>query len=402
MKKKILPLIMMVLFTAVLFPVTVFAAESVGNILPAGFPTEGAEGWTYIDGINPTLSFMYGDGTNLYIDGNILISYSATVEWTTAYGYSGYLVEYQDTGVLFRNPSGSGIEEIDVVRNSILKGYKPTTIGQLYVTNQNFPTSGSSKPAWKNDNGKEMKTEYSFFPTGIFLYIGDKTIDTLEKVTYSGGNYVYSNGGITVTFNMTNKVLKSVTVTGYTGADADLNGTYKGEEEPEDPDDPVSEVTRIRKFEPLLISNLRKDTEEIKVSQEYIDRDTFKSELPSKTVIAKDGIGVKEFFDLKVHAADEKSVANQKLLVQSLLGADKEIILTEGIYPGRDLSLTENGSIQFLVWNNLPKDSAGPVGAVVYNQTDGAYVIYGTLDENGTAVFSGYKLRPASTITICR
>ena len=44
----------------------------------------------------------------------------------------------------------------------------------------------------------------------------------------------------------------------------------------------------------------------------------------------------------------------------------------------------------------------GPVFAVVYNQKDGAYVINGTLGANGTATFQGFKLRPASTITICK
>ena len=31
--------------------------------------------------------------------------------------------------------------------------------------------------------------------------------------------------------------------------------------------------------------------------------------------------------------------------------------------------------------------------AVIYNETDGAYVLNGTLDANGTAVFNGFKLR---------
>ena len=74
----------------------------------------------------------------------------------------------------------------------------------------------------------------------------------------------------------------------------------------------------------------------------------------------------------------------------------------ENIYPRRDLSIAENGSLQTLTWNNLPKNQAGPVYAVVYNQIDGAYVINGILDANGTATFTGFKLRPASTITICK
>ena len=136
--------------------------------------------------------------------------------------------------------------------------------------------------------------------------------------------------------------------------------------------------------------------------EEFIDRDTFKSEAPSKTVIASDTLGAKQFFDLKVHSADEKTITNQELLVQSLIKPNIMILLTENIYPRRDLSITENGSLQIFTRNNLPKNQAGPVYAVVYNQIDGAYVINGVLDANGTATFTGFKLRPASTITICK
>ena len=133
-----------------------------------------------------------------------------------------------------------------------------------------------------------------------------------------------------------------------------------------------------------------------------VDRDTFKSEAPSKTVMAAETFGTKSFFDLKVHEADEKTIANQNFLAQTLAGSKEKIFLTENVYPRRDLSITENGSLQTLTWNNLPKNQPGPVCAVVYNQIDGAYVINGILDANGTATFTGFKLRPASTITICK
>ena len=64
--------------------------------------------------------------------------------------------------------------------------------------------------------------------------------------------------------------------------------------------------------------------------------------------------------------------------------------------------MAEEGAAKTLSWNYLPKEQAGPVFAVVYNQKDGAYVINGLLDANGTATFQGFKLRPASTITICK
>lgn len=149
-----------------------------------------------------------------------------------------------------------------------------------------------------------------------------------------------------------------------------------------------------------------------------VDLDTFKSEYPAMTVIATNVINAgslfplgagsivsasgTSFFDMKVHSVDAKTLANQKLLAQTLAGAKSQIFLTENIYPRRDLTLSENGSLMNLTWNNLPKNQPGQVGAVVYNQIDGAYVINGILDANGTATFTGFKLRPASTITICK
>ena len=138
-------------------------------------------------------------------------------------------------------------------------------------------------------------------------------------------------------------------------------------------------------------------------NNEVIDRDTFKSEALAHTVIASetatDAFGL---FDLKVHKPDEKSTANQVFLAKTMVGPNVQILLTQNIYPRRDLAIAENGSAKKLTWNNLPKDQAGPVFAIVYNETDGAYVLNGTLDANGIAVFNGFKLRAASTITICK
>lgn len=133
-----------------------------------------------------------------------------------------------------------------------------------------------------------------------------------------------------------------------------------------------------------------------------IDHDTYKSEAPSGTFIASDSLEAKQFFDLKVHSVDAGTETNQKLLVQHLVGNNAKILTTDNIYPRRDLTTTENGLLKILTRNMLPRNRAGAVKAVVYNQIDGAYVISGSLDANGTAVFSGFKLRPASTITICR
>lgn len=134
----------------------------------------------------------------------------------------------------------------------------------------------------------------------------------------------------------------------------------------------------------------------------YIDYDTYKSEAPGGTVIAAGSVDTKEFFDLKVHPTNDKNAANQILLAKGMIGPSAQAVITKDIHPRRDLSVTENGASMVLKWNSLPKNQAGLVKAVVYNQTDGAYVINGTLDNNGTAVFTGFKLRSASTVTICK
>ena len=141
----------------------------------------------------------------------------------------------------------------------------------------------------------------------------------------------------------------------------------------------------------------------IKFSSANIDRDTYKSEVPAKTVIASEMFDRKSFFDLKVHESDSNTKFNQEFLARCLVpGGGKQIFLTKDVYPGRDLSITENGMTQTISWDNLPKNQPGPVYAVVYNQIDGSYVLNGILDANGTATFTGFKLRPASTITICK
>ena len=153
------------------------------------------------------------------------------------------------------------------------------------------------------------------------------------------------------------------------------------------PDDPPTPCSTV-KSEPVKF--------------EIVDHDTYKSEFPSRTVIAADSLGSNLLGDFKIHSVETKTEVNQKLLVQTLVSPNAQTFITENIYPRRDLSITENGSLQTLTWNNLPKNQAGAISAVVYNQIDGAYVIHGILDANGTAVFTGFKLRPASTITICK
>ena len=183
--------------------------------------------------------------------------------------------------------------------------------------------------------------------------------------------------------------------------------TYHSKSEEPDPEDPKKQLESTgmdASYMAYLMKLLKADTGKKETpAKEIIDRDIFKSEDPAHTVIASeaatDAFGL---FDLKVHNPDEKSTANQAFLAKTMVGPKVQILLTQNIYSRRDLSIAENGSLQTLTWNNLPKNQPGPVYAVVYNQIDGAYEINGILDANGTATFTGFKLRPASTITICK
>lgn len=112
--------------------------------------------------------------------------------------------------------------------------------------------------------------------------------------------------------------------------------------------------------------------------------------------------GANNYSDLMIQAADAVNAAMQKTIAQNTIRPDAQILLTENISPRRDLSISEDGSLQMLSFNNLPKNQAGPAYAIVNNAKDKAYVLAGFLDANGTAVFTGFKLRPASTITICK
>ncbi len=142
--------------------------------------------------------------------------------------------------------------------------------------------------------------------------------------------------------------------------------------------------------------------EEKPVVKEVIDRDTYKSSVPSKTVMAIDANG-KMDMDMKVHPSSQQSETNQKFLVNynaGQFGKVPTIILTSDIFMRNDLLSARYCQKDKLVWNNLNYKIPGNVYAVVYNETDGAYLINGTIDANGNATFEGFILRPASTITI--
>lgn len=146
---------------------------------------------------------------------------------------------------------------------------------------------------------------------------------------------------------------------------------------------PTDEASNVEKTESIIV-----------------DRDTFKSELPSKTFLAKKNDN--DFADMKVHSVDDTTRTNQLLLMKNLVGENAVERLTTAIYaPGLGTG-ADNGQKRTLVWNDSTNSGipGAAVYAVVYNQTDGAYVIRGTYTDRSTIVFPDFIYRDASTITI--
>lgn len=144
---------------------------------------------------------------------------------------------------------------------------------------------------------------------------------------------------------------------------------------------------------PTLEPKKEKTIEEAKP----VDGDLFKSEEPYGTV----GVANSRIGDLKVHKVNAITKHNQKFLADTFAngyGKKARILTTVSVHPRRDL-VNENGNMEELIYANLEK-KVQTVYAVCYNQTDKAYYLMGTLDENGVARFPNFILRDATNITI--
>lgn len=101
--------------------------------------------------------------------------------------------------------------------------------------------------------------------------------------------------------------------------------------------------------------------------------------------------------NMKMADVDTRTDNNQRFLASCYLAVHPNVVMTKNLYLGININGTERCSI---VFNGFKPYEDMKVAAVVYNQVDGAYTIYGTVI-NGQAVFENFILRPASTITIC-
>lgn len=252
--------------------------------------------------------------------------------------------------------------------------------------------------------------EEMFFASGVIeLHVGFTEVTSNNLIENWLGN-MQTTGILYGPKELIDKANASGNPKGYLEIPDDWTFEVEGGSDDPDPDpDPTPKKDpESTGMDPNYLAYLMRlvktdDAKEEAPAKVVVDRDTYKSEAPAETVMASesatDAFGM---FDLKVHKPDDKSITNQEFLARTLVNSNVKILLTQNIFPRRDLSISENGALKKLTWNNLPKDQAGPVFAVVYNETDGAYVINGTLDANGRAAFEGFRLRPASTITICR
>ena len=135
--------------------------------------------------------------------------------------------------------------------------------------------------------------------------------------------------------------------------------------------------------------------------EHYIDYDTYKSELPSHTILA--ALSNSYNMDLKAHTPSEATSANQSLLADDFAKAyskTKNILWSWDIYPRRSLSLTENGGKYNITINTRATGQAGTVYMECYSPEDKAYTLVGTMDDKGVATFDNFILRPATSVTI--
>lgn len=146
------------------------------------------------------------------------------------------------------------------------------------------------------------------------------------------------------------------------------------------------------------------DQEPTKQEPVYIDRDTYKSELPAGTIMSYNATDRTKMIDLKVHETEKQNAANQQLLADAYmktLGAKgANMIITKDIFPYRELAAAENGTKQELRWKNTGLPAGTVVYAVCYNQTDRVYYLQGIVDKDGTAVFENFIVREATTVSI--
>ncbi len=200
-------------------------AATIGYVIGENFPTQD-NAWT--NGENciccynpiawammPALCF-----NNTVAEGSITLPCYYEVAETEG----GYI--YQDNTnktTLTFNMNGATLESITLNANEAATDPVKTLIGTYTASETKtitdilptgFPTSADS--AWVNAGGKKA------YKDGTNIKVGNLTLSEDATVTKSGDNYVCKSGDATVTFNVKDGAVESITVTGSVNSD----GTY--------------------------------------------------------------------------------------------------------------------------------------------------------------------------------
>ena len=133
--------------------------------------------------------------------------------------------------MLHFNIQGNKLVSIEIVSPEVVAGtYTPAdpagiqTIEDIVLWAAEYPLDTCD---W---NGSETNNTMYLGAGVLNLDSGEKywCVDPDEKVAISGGNYVWSDKDTdgTITFNMTNGILRSITVAGFNDIRAYSNDTY--------------------------------------------------------------------------------------------------------------------------------------------------------------------------------
>lgn len=130
------------------------------------------------------------------------------------------------------------------------------------------------------------------------------------------------------------------------------------------------------------------------------DKDTFKSEIPSKSIIAgSEGSGA--FVDLKAHKMTTRDSVNQSFLAQSfalLEGKKANILLEYSVYNAEPA--IQSGEKKNIILSNVPANPGDNLYAIGYNNEDGAYLMKGVVDLNKNVTLADFRMRGNSNITL--
>lgn len=209
---------------------------TVADILPSDFPAEIIDSDKYWknDAESPSSCFKTDDSVAFSTSNNYSDRISLTAELTKD-GDNWKITANWGSNVTFVMVEGAltSIVISDATGNfADLNGtYAPVvtkTGTEIFATNKDFPIAPDDmipEGSWVSANGAKAFIN----PDGMLCFdnlSANLQVNTTEKFTKTGDNYVFENSDATFTLNMKDEKLDSIEVSGATGEYADLNGKY--------------------------------------------------------------------------------------------------------------------------------------------------------------------------------